>query len=56
MSVKIEFNIDNDAFADDMEIEITRVPRKIAYEVDHGYLKNDIRDINGNQIGAYTVD
>ena len=54
MSVTIKFETDNAAFESDMEI--SRTLQKIAHEIESGYLKNSIRDTNGNRIGYYEVD
>ncbi len=54
MTVKIEFDTGNAAF--DSEYEISRILQKISHEIENGYMKNSIRDANGNKVGKYTVD
>lgn len=52
MSFSLEFETDNDAFAENPEIEIARILRAVADNVsgaDGGY----IRDVNGNHIGTW---
>ena len=52
MSFSLEFETDNDAFAENPEIEISRILHLIADKVhteDGGF----IRDANGNQIGTW---
>lgn len=57
MTFKTEFATGNDAFqCGNMELEIGKILRHIAYQIDQGYLKDDIRDTNGNVIGEFTVD
>jgi len=54
MAVKIKFDTGNAAF--DSDSEISRILEKISHEIESGYLKNSIRDSNGNKVGKYTVD
>ena len=49
--VKIETG--NDAFAENPSIEIARLLRKIASQVEEGRLEGRVMDINGNKVGEY---
>jgi hypothetical protein len=56
---KLEFSIDNAAFADNPGAEIARILRGIAVQVEaHGpdVRPISIRDINGNVVGSYGVE
>ncbi len=58
MSLKIEFETDNAAFADGAEMEAARILRELADKLEtHGhYLSMNVRDINGNKIGRIEFD
>jgi len=51
--LKIEFECDNAAFSDDWHIEAARILREVAAMIESGYNCANIRDINGNRIGAF---
>lgn len=54
--VKIEFKTGNSAFSDgNMELEIARILKKIAYQIESGYDNDKIRDFNGNTIGSWEI-
>jgi hypothetical protein len=56
MSVKIEFDTDNAAFAgDDMKPEIRWILGELAAQIANGKLRGTIRDSNGNAVGAWLV-
>jgi len=49
-------NMDNDAFANDQHLELSRILNKIArdfYEFECVERTKTIRDINGNKIGTW---
>lgn len=56
--LKLKINCDNDAFHDAPEVEIARVLRKIAQDIEDleatGMYQN-IKDINGNIIGTFRL-
>jgi len=57
MTFKLEFDADNDAFADGYrEVETCRILREIADRIEQYRPSGDIRDINGNRIGYYRLD
>ena len=57
MAVKIEFTTGNDAFhGDNLEYETARILNDVAHKILSGYLKDNIRDVNGNRIGEFEVD
>lgn len=52
--MKIEFDTDNDAFADgNADYEIIRILDSIKLKVSQGYNEGVIIDINGNKIGNW---
>lgn len=53
MTVRIEFETDNDAFCGDRTEEICRVLSEIAEQMKNGWKERSIIDINGNRIGNY---
>ena len=55
MSVKIEFKTDDDACTRDIT-EIPRILHIIANQIERGETFGVVWDINGNNIGSYTVD
>lgn len=57
MSVKIEFETDNDAFCPHAGFEINRILNKIRDDVAaFGPHEGTIKDSNGNTIGRYSMD
>lgn len=53
--MKIQFNTDNDAFNVCEEVEIRRILEKIIDQIEQGWEKNIIMDINGNRIGEWSL-
>ena len=53
----LEIELDNDAFADDADMEIARLLRDAAKRVNGGLLGRRgemlLRDVNGNTVGGY---
>lgn len=57
MTIKIKFETDNDAFhGDNLEYEIERILKDVAHKILSGYLKANVRDVNGNLVGEFTVE
>lgn len=54
--MKIEFDTSGDAFDLCGDAEVRRILEKIADQVEMGWDKNIIMDINGNRIGQWTLD
>ena len=54
MKIKIEFSTDNAAFDDDAGPEIHRILQAIRMDISHGGTGSQIRDLNGNTIGAWS--
>ena len=54
--VKIEFSTCNEAFLDGyLEYEASRIISDIAMRVDQGATEGNIRDINGNWVGKWSI-
>lgn len=51
----VDFDILNDAFAENPELEVSRILREIADKVENGNISGKIRDINGNQVGIFKI-
>lgn len=52
--MKVQFSTDNAAFdGDDKRAECARILRDIARKVEHGTRNGTVRDVNGNEIGAW---
>jgi hypothetical protein len=54
MNFIITFSIENAAFADDENGEITRILKEVARKVEQGHDSGLILDINGNKVGHFT--
>jgi len=54
MKFKIEFGMDNAAFEEQAE-EVSRILTETAHKVRHGEDFGNIRDINGNRIGEWSL-
>ena len=50
-NIKIEFETVNSAFEDAPEIEVARILRELAHQIESGYRPSSLRDINGNKVG-----
>ncbi len=50
----ITFDADNAAF-EDMHDECARILRAIAEKIDRGETGGDVRDINGNKVGTWSM-
>ena len=57
MELKIQFDCDNDAFADDnLHEETADILKRIEKDVRHAAISGDaIRDTNGNTIGRWSL-
>lgn len=53
--VELTIDTDTDAFSEAPGIEIARVLRKVADEIENGCTLGRIADVNGNAIGLYEV-
>ena len=53
--MKIQFSTDNDVFNVCEEVEIRRILEKIVDQIEQGWEKNIIMDINGNRIGEWSL-
>ena len=49
------FETTNEAFAEDPEIEVASLLRRIASKVESGYTSGPVRDINGNTVGRWSL-
>lgn len=54
--LKLEINTSNVAFADDPGFELARILREVAKHVEDGCVRGDLRDINGNKVGWFSID
>jgi hypothetical protein len=52
---QLKFSLANEAFDNLMSIEIARILREIAKQVERGADPANIRDINGNTIGKWQI-
>lgn len=51
---RCQFNTDNDAFSEDLELEVTMILKKVAVAVrDSGEKSGKILDSNGNIVGEW---
>jgi len=58
MKFECEIDMDNDAFADDPQQELTRIFKEIISDMEdfwHNNRTKAIYDINGNKVGAWTI-
>ena len=53
--MKIQFKMENAAFDACADLEIRRILEKIMYQVEQGWEKNIIMDMNGNRIGEWSL-
>ena len=54
--LKIEFNTDNAAFSDDLEMETVAILERITNTIKEGFRRDGtIRDTNGNTIGSWSL-
>ena len=53
--MKIQFDTDGAAFDVCADVEIRRILEKIANQVECGWERNIIMDINGNRIGEWSL-
>ena len=56
MKLRIEFNIDNDAFVGDCQMEIVRILGEVQKKVLTGQGSGGCLDINGNKVGDWGVE
>ena len=55
MEIKINFNMDNAAFENDVERQTSLILLKIANDVQCGIKSGKPRDLNGNTIGSWEI-
>ena len=53
---RLEFDTDNDAFADNLDAESARILREVSMAVEQGRTEGRCRDINGNTIGTWVFE
>lgn len=53
---KLEFDVNNDAFAEDPQAVIAEILTEVGERVVSGTYQGTIHDINGNTIGKFAVD
>lgn len=53
---RLEFDINNDAFAEDPQAMIAATLKEVAARVGYGQKAGTIQDVNGNTIGMFGVD
>ena len=52
----VKFKTDNAAFSDDADtLEVTRLLREVADEIQQGSTSGAILDYNGNKVGTYKL-
>jgi hypothetical protein len=57
MTVTIKIDVDNDAFAQDIQGELARVLREVADKIDdYGRGREAILDANGNTCGTFRIE
>lgn len=55
MKFTLAFDMDNDAFAQGWQLEVTRIVAKVTFQVVEGVIAAPIRDENGNLVGRWEV-
>jgi hypothetical protein len=56
MKCKINIEMDNTAFDEYPEVELNRILKKLAHDLDvEGLLNHSLRDINGNTVGTIKI-
>lgn len=55
MKFKLEVNMDNAAFEENSKEELTRILKETIKSLEQGFTGLNIRDINGNIVGAFTI-
>ncbi len=56
MSFRLDIETGNDSFADQPELEIARLLRQSAENVEAGALCENLSDLNGNPVGFWRLD
>ena len=56
MEFNLRFNMDNAAFSDYPEGEISSILRKVIKQVNDGNEDGQIRDTNGNKVGEWDIN
>jgi len=56
MEFKLRFNMENSAFSDYPEGEISSILRKVINQVNAGNEDGQIRDTNGNKVGEWEIN
>ena len=55
MTFSLSFDVDNDAFADDLASEVGAILRRIAGSAESGATSGVIIDSNGNCVGSWDL-
>lgn len=55
MKFKCEIDMNNAAFEDNPSVELSRILRSIAVEVECDYTSGNILDFNGNKVGKFSI-
>ena len=56
MEFNLRFNMENSAFSDYPEGEISSILRKVINQVNAGNEDGQIRDTNGNKVGEWEIN
>jgi len=56
MKITIEIRTDNDAFVERYDHQLSEILSTVSYKVVDGQKDGNIRDINGNTVGKFTVE
>lgn len=56
MSFKLEFDTDNAAFDDHIQVEIPSILKHVAQMVTFGRKSGKVKDAKGNSIGSWELD
>lgn len=52
----VTLTTDNDAFSDSESMEVARILRDAAARIESGEMRGNLRDVNGNTVGAFSFD
>lgn len=55
MDFVVQFEMDNDAFVEDMRAETVRVLGEVSRRVEWGQDYGNVKDVNGNTIGRWSI-
>ncbi len=57
MVLNLNIETDNATFEEDCkDLEVARILRETAHQIENGSTKGTLRDINGNNVGSYTME